>query len=190
MASQASSEAPAPGFSVPIPALPKLGRTWYRRGGLYWLCRARTTVFVVTAMAMFCLFALSLYAGVRDLLPSTVRVVCDGVQVAASVVTLVWGWLAQRRSHREAMLDPPAPEQALRAERDHDRRVPGRIAMGRGLVLLAAPVMPAFAAWIVGRLLAWVTVREYPSEVGARRWLEEHRSGRDAEAHNGQSSTS
>ncbi|WBO62821.1 hypothetical protein [Streptomyces camelliae] len=177
MASRASSEAPAPGFSVPIPALPKLGRTWYRRGALYWLCRARTTVFLVLVMAMFCFFALSLYAGVRDLLPSTARVVWDGVQVAASVVTLVWGWVTQRRGHREALLDPPTPEQTRQAKRDHDRRVPGRIALGRGLVVLAAPVMPAFAAYIVGWLAAWTTVREYPSEVGARRWLQEHTSG-------------
>ncbi|WP_317931894.1 hypothetical protein [Streptomyces cellostaticus] len=157
--------------------MPKLGRTWYRRGALYWLCRARTTVFIVLVMAMFSLFALSLYAGVRDLLPSTVRVMCDGVQVAASVVTLVWGWVAQRRGHRVALLNPPTPSQTLQAKRDHNRRVPGRIAMGRGLVLLAAPVMPAFAAWIVGWLAAWLTVREYPSEVGARRWLEEHATG-------------
>ncbi|MGW2488007.1 hypothetical protein ACWCV9_12420 [Streptomyces sp. NPDC001606] len=176
MASRVSSEAPAPGFSVPVPALPKLGRTWYERGTRYWLCRARTTVFIVFAMAMFCLFALSLYAGVRDLLPATARVVWDGVQAAASAVTLVWGWVAQRRGHRAALADPPTPEETLRAKRAHDRRVPGRIALGRGLVLLAAPVMPAFAAYLVGWLAAWTTVREYPSEVGARRWLEAHSS--------------
>ncbi|MBY8839978.1 hypothetical protein [Streptomyces sp. SP2-10] len=174
MASRASSEAPAAGYSVPVPALPRLGRTWYRRGAPYWLRRARTTVFVVLAMALFSLFALGLYAGVRDLLPSTVRVVWDGVQVAASVVALVWGAVAQRREHREALLDPPDPARTARAKRDHDRRVPGRIALGRGLVLLAAPVMPAFAAYVAGRLLVWLTVREYPSEAGARRWLEEH----------------
>ena len=109
------------------------------------------------------------------------RVVWDGVQVAASVVTSVWGWVAQRRGHREALPNPPAPEQTLRAKRAHSSRVPGRIALGHGLVLLAAPVMPAFAAWFVGRPAAWLTVREYPGEVGARRWLEEH---------NGQISTS
>ncbi|MFG2638540.1 hypothetical protein ACGFX8_32925 [Streptomyces sp. NPDC048362] len=176
MASRVSSEAPAPGFSVPVPALPKLGRTWYRRGAAYWLCRARTTVFVVLALALFSLFAVGLYAGVRDLLPATARTVWDGVQVAASVVASVWGWVTQRRGHCEALLDPPDPDRTLRAARDHDRRVPGRIAAGRGLVLLAAPVMPAIVAYLVGWSAAWLTVREYPSEVGARRWLEERRS--------------
>ncbi|MEV5872898.1 hypothetical protein AB0L75_01485 [Streptomyces sp. NPDC052101] len=174
MASQASSEAPAPGFSVPIPALPKLGRTWYKRGTLYWLCRARTTVFIVLVMAMFSFFALSLYSGFRDILPPAARGVWDGAQVVAACAASVWGWVQQRRGHREALLDPPSPGQTLQAKRDHNRRVPGLIALGRGLVVLAAPVMPAFAAYLVGWLAAWLTVREYPSEVGARRWLEEH----------------
>ncbi|MFD9276576.1 hypothetical protein ACFWD7_04725 [Streptomyces mirabilis] len=66
--------------------------------------------------------------------------------------------------------------QTRQAKRDHNRRAPGLVAAGRGLVILAAPVMPAFAAYIVGWLVAWLTVREYPSEVGARRWLQEHGS--------------
>lgn len=33
--------------------------------------------------------------------------------------------------------------------------------------------MPAFAAYLVGWLIAWLTVREYPSETGARRWMRE-----------------
>ncbi|MFI2203169.1 hypothetical protein ACH47Z_20755 [Streptomyces sp. NPDC020192] len=177
MASQASSEAPAPGFSVPVPSLPKLGRTWYKRGALYWLCRTRTAVFMVLVLAMFCVFALGLYSGFRDLLPPSVRVVWDGAQVVAAVAALVWGWTQQRRGHREALRHPPTPGETLQAKRDHNRRVPGLIAVGRGLVILAAPVMPAFAAWVVGWLVAWVTVREYPSEVGARRWLEEHSTG-------------
>ncbi|MEU8030585.1 hypothetical protein AB0C13_18365 [Streptomyces sp. NPDC049099] len=177
MVSRASSEAPAQGYSVPVPALPKLGRTWYERGAPYWLCRARTTVFIILVMAMFALFVVGLYEGFRDVLPSAVRGVWDGVQVVASCVALVWGWMTQRRGHREALLHPPTPDQTRQAGSDRTRRVPGRIALGRALVLLAAPVMPTFAAWIVGWLAAWLTVREYPSEVGARRWLEEHSTG-------------
>lgn len=177
MASQASSEAPAPGFSVPIPSLPKLGRTWYRRGASYWLRRTGTAFSMVLLLAMFSVFALGLYAGFLDVLPPSLRIVWDGVQVVASAVAVVWGWIAQRRSHREALLNPPAPGQTLQAKRDHNRRVPGLIAVGRALVLIAAPVMPAFAAWIIGWLVAYATVREYPSEVGARRWLEAHSTG-------------
>lgn len=36
--------------------------------------------------------------------------------------------------------------------------------------------MPAFVAYLVGWLTAWLTVREYPSEVGARLWLDEQGS--------------
>ncbi|MFD9396314.1 hypothetical protein ACFWBB_37940 [Streptomyces sp. NPDC060000] len=175
MASQASSEH-AEAVTLQIPALPKLGRTWYRRGPLYWLCRARTTVFLLLVMATVCFMAIGLYEGFRSEMPPIVRTICDGVQVAASCAALVWGWVKQRRSHHEGLLNPPTPEQTLRAKRDHNSRAPGRAAAGRGLAFLAAPVMPAFAAYLVGWLTAWLTVREYPSEVGARRWMQEKSS--------------
>jgi hypothetical protein len=127
-------------------------------------------------MAFFCFFSLSLYQGFRGDMPPTVRTVCDSVQVVGSGAALIWGWTKQRRSHREGLLHPPTPEQTRAAKLDHNSRAPGRVALGRGLVLLAAPVMPVFAAYIVGWLTAWLTVREYPSEVGARRWLEEQSS--------------
>ncbi|MEU2286438.1 hypothetical protein ABZ614_31685 [Streptomyces sp. NPDC013178] len=161
------------GSPVPVPALPKLGTTWYERGPLYWLCRARTTAFVIVVAAFFCFFALSLYRGFTSEWSPTVRTVWNWTQAIASGAALIWGWTKQRRSHREALLHPPTPEQTRAAKLDHNRRAPGRVAAGRGLVLLAAPVMPAFAAYVVGWLTAWLTVREYPSEVGARRWMEE-----------------
>ncbi|MGW1912998.1 hypothetical protein ACWCQS_20250 [Streptomyces sp. NPDC002076] len=177
MVSRASSEAPAGGLPVDVPKLPGLGTTWYERGTRYWLRRVLTAANMLVAAAIVCFMAVAFYSGFRDLLPSDARVVWDGVQVAASVVTLAWGWVSQRRGHREALLNPPAPGESIRAKRDRARRVPGLIAVGRGLMLLAAPVMPAFAAWCVGWFAAAIAVREYPSEVGARRWLEEHRSG-------------
>ncbi|MFI1364104.1 hypothetical protein [Streptomyces griseochromogenes] len=177
MASRASSEAPAGAAPVGIPRLPGLGTTWYARGRRYWLRRVLTAVNMLIAAAIVCFMALAFYSGFRDLLPSTARVVWDGVQVAASVVALVWGWMSQRKGLREALLDPPTPSQTLRARRDRTGRVPGLIALGRGLMLLAAPVMPAFAAWCVGWFAAAIIVREYPSEVGARRWFEAHSTG-------------
>jgi 4-amino-4-deoxy-L-arabinose transferase-like glycosyltransferase len=161
---------------VEIPKLPKLGRTWYKRGTLYWLCRTRTTLFLLILMTGISFFSLALYSGFRDEMPPTVRTVCDGVQVVAACAALVWGWIKQRRSHRKALLDPPSPKQTWIAKRDHNRQA-GKsagfgAAGGRVLIALAAPVMPAFAAYLVGWLAAWTTVREYPSEVGARRFLE------------------
>ncbi|MEU2711786.1 hypothetical protein [Streptomyces sp. NPDC007205] len=132
---------------------------------------------MLIAAAIVCFVSLSFYAGFRDVLPSTVRRVWDGTQVAASVVTLVWGWVSQRRGHREALLNPPTPGQIRQARRDRNGRIPGLIAVGRGLMLFAAPVMPAFAAWCLGWFAAAIAVREYPSEVGARRWLEAHSTG-------------
>ncbi|MGW0578422.1 hypothetical protein ACWD25_21190 [Streptomyces sp. NPDC002920] len=170
MASRASSEAPP---SVAVPRLPKLGTTWYERGTRYWLCRARTTLFVVAVLAFFCFFALSLYQGFTDEWPRTARTVSDWVQAIASVPAFLWGWTRQRRGHRAALLDPPTPQQTRLAKQAHNGSAPGRAAAARPLLLLAAPVLPAFAGYAVGWLTAWLTVREYPSEVGARRWLEE-----------------
>ncbi|MFI9255901.1 hypothetical protein [Streptomyces sp. NPDC053069] len=107
-------------------------------------------------------------------LPPGVRRVWDWAQVAASVVALVWGWLVQRREHRRRLLDPPGPDEFRAAKRDEHRRSTGLAVAGRVLWLVAAPVLPASAAWAVGWSVAAFTVRAYPSEVGARRRLEAH----------------
>ncbi|MDF3292046.1 hypothetical protein [Streptomyces silvisoli] len=102
----------------------------------------------------------------------------DWAQIAGSGVALVWGWRVQRKGHREKLLDPPTPTQVAERKRDETRRTPGLIAAGRGAALLAAPVLPALAAWAMGWVCAAVTVREYPSEVAARRAAQEHRPAR------------
>ncbi|GLX47450.1 hypothetical protein Shyhy01_04000 [Streptomyces hygroscopicus subsp. hygroscopicus] len=173
MASRASSEAAASPAPARIPELPGLGTTWYRRGPRYWLRRTVNALFLLTVLAFFCYIALVLYSGApRTYLPRGMRTGWDVTQAVASCVALVWGWTKQRRSHREALLAPPSPGRVAGARRDGKRRVPGLVALGRGLLLLAAPLMPMLAAWCVGWFLALLTVREYPTEVGARRWLE------------------
>ncbi|MBK3569477.1 hypothetical protein [Streptomyces sp. MBT62] len=177
MASQASSEARAQGTPAHIPALPKLGRTWYKRGVLYWLCRVRTTLFLVILMAVVSFFDLELYNGFTSEWSPTVRTVWNWVTAVVSCAALVWGWVQQRQGHHKALLEPPTPDQTIQAKRDHNRQAPGRAFAGRWMVLLLVPVLPALAAYTIGWLTAWTTVREYPSEVGARRWLQEHPSG-------------
>lgn len=177
MASRASSEAPTHGTPADIPALPKLGRTWYRRGALYWLCRARTTTFLIIMMVVVSVFSLELYDGFTSEWSPTVRLVWNWATGVASCGALVWGWVKQRREHHQALLDPPTPAQTIRAKREHNRQAPAKAFAGRWIVLLLVPVLPVVAAYLVGWLAAWTTVRAYPSEVGARRWLQEHTSG-------------
>ncbi|MFJ9246168.1 hypothetical protein [Streptomyces sp. NPDC101776] len=176
MASKASSEVPASGSPARIPALPGLGTTWYERGTRYWLRRASGALLWFLVLAFFCYIALVLYGSFRASLPSTVRTVWDWAQVALSFVALVWGWRVQRRDHHKKLLDPPSPDRARRAKRDETRRSTGLAVAGRVLLLVAAPVAPAFAAGCVGWVLAAFTVREYPSEVGARQALEHSRT--------------
>ncbi|MEU9443129.1 hypothetical protein AB0D42_19825 [Streptomyces sp. NPDC048304] len=172
MASRASSEGAASPAPVRIPAVQGLGTTWYERGPRYWLRRCLTAVLWLAVLAFCCYIALVLYGSFRTELPSGVRTVWDWAQVVASAGALVWGWQVQRRDHRRKLLDPPAPDAFRAAKRDQSRRTPGLVLAGRVLWLVAAPVIPALAAWVVGWSVAMLTVHEYPSEVGARRWFE------------------
>jgi hypothetical protein len=160
--------------SPTIPALPGLGTTWYERGPRYWLRRASGALLWFVMPAFFCYIALVLYGSFRTSLPPAVRTVWAWAQVVLSFVALVWGWRVQRRDHHRKLLDPPSPDQARQAKRDETRRSTGPAVVGRVLWLVAAPVAPALAAGCVGRVAAVFTVREYPSEVGARRRLQEH----------------
>ncbi|MEV6052852.1 hypothetical protein [Streptomyces sp. NPDC052107] len=177
MASRASSETSATVGGDRIPALPGLGTTWYRRGPRYWLRRCWTAFGLLLASALLVFFAVSVYRGFTSEWSATARTVSDWVQVAGACVGVVWGWLRQRRDHRRRLLDPPSPAESLAARRGQRSRAPGRVALGRGLALVLAPVLPMVAAWCVGWFAGHVTVREYPSEVGARRWLEAHPTG-------------
>ncbi|MFC9928057.1 hypothetical protein [Streptomyces sp. NPDC127190] len=164
-----------PAAPVTVPALPGLGTTWYRRGARYWLRRAGGAVLLLTALAFFCYVALRLYLGVpRSDLPPRVRRAWDAVQAVASCAALVHGWVGQRRALRRQRLDPPAPGEVRAAKRAATGRAGNWSRAGVVPLLLAAPVLPAFAAWCAGRLLAALAVRAYPSEIGARRQLEEH----------------
>ncbi|MEU1400895.1 hypothetical protein ABZ471_00755 [Streptomyces sp. NPDC005728] len=181
MASRASSRGEASAAPARIPALPGLGTTWFERGARYWLRRTLGAAAWLAVLAFCCYIALVLYGSFRGALPPALRTVWDWTQVAASGAALVWGWLVQRRDHRRKLLDPPSPGAFRAAKRDEVRRSVWLTLAGRALWLVAAPVMPALAAWAVGWSAAAFTVRAYPSEVGAHRWLE---------AHNGQISTS
>ncbi|MFI5472203.1 hypothetical protein ACIA6D_18450 [Streptomyces cacaoi] len=174
MASRASSDVPVSEAPARIPKLPGLGTSWYGRGARYWAYRVRTAVLVLLVLAFYCYIALRLYLGVpRSDLPPTVRTVWDWTQVAASGAAVVWGWVKQRREHRRKLLDPPTPRQMWQAKRGASGRAPGLARAGVLPLLIAAPVLPAIAAWGVGWFVAMLTVREYPSEVGARRWVQE-----------------
>ena len=156
-----------------IPALPGLGTTWYERGARYWARRVWTAVLFFLVLAFICYIALRLYLGVpRSDLSPTVRTVWDWTQAAASGVAVVWGWMKQRRDHRRKLLAPPTPQQMWDAKRGDTRRAPGLARAAVLPLLIAAPVLPAIVAWGVGWFVAMLTVHEYPSEVGARLWLQ------------------
>ena len=161
--------------SVQIPSLPGLGTTWYARGARYWLRRASGALLWLAVLAFLCYIALRMYSGApRTYLPPSVRRVWDAVQILASCVTVVWGWVSQRRKLRRQLVDPPAPDALRAARRAETRRAVYWSRAGLIPLLLAAPILPPIVAWCVGWCTAAFTVREHPSEVGARRWIEAH----------------
>jgi hypothetical protein len=174
MGSRASSDVPASRTPAKIPALPGLGTTWYERGTRYWLRRVRTAVLLLVVMAFFCFRARPLSGLPRRVLPPTVRTVWDWAQVVASCgASSGAGWCSAGAITRTSWTRPPRRRPA--AKRDETRRSTGLAVAGA----LSAPrgTRPAgLAAWGVGWCAAMLTVREYPSEVGARRWLQEHPS--------------
>ncbi|MFY4718863.1 hypothetical protein [Streptomyces sp. LaBMicrA B280] len=176
MASKASSEAAASPAPVRIPELPGLGTTWYARGPRYWLRRTVNTLFLFLVFAFLCYIALVLYSGApRTYLPLRARRVWDIVQIVASCVTLVWGWVSQRRKLRRLLQDPPAPGAVRAVRQAESRRAVYWSRAGLIPLLLASPILPPIVAWCVGAMTALLAVRESPSEVGARRWLEEQK---------------
>jgi hypothetical protein len=118
-----------------------------------------------------------LYQSFRVDLSSALRLVWDCVQVAASCGALLWGWVAERRRHKKALLNPPTATETRAARRAKARRSVGLAFAGRILWLVVMPVMPALFAYAVGEFLFALTVRESAAEVGARRWMEKHPSG-------------
>ncbi|SED89692.1 hypothetical protein SAMN04490357_6233 [Streptomyces misionensis] len=164
--------------AVEVPSLPGLGTTWYERGPRYWLRRTVNALFLLTVLALFGCLALKLYSGApRTFMPPRVRRVWDAVQIVASCVTFVWGWVGQRRKLRRQLVDPPAPDAFRAAKRAEGSRAVYWSRAGLVPLLLATPILPPIVAWCVGWSAAVLTVREYPGEVGARRRLEA-RTGR------------
>ncbi|WP_405842959.1 hypothetical protein [Streptomyces sp. NBC_01518] len=158
-----------------IPKLPGLGRTWYKRGARYWLRRSSGALLWAVLVAFMGYVVFGLYLSFRVHLPPIPRMVWDWTQGAASCVALVWGWVKQRRDIRKRLLNPPTPTEAWVEKRYATQRGQG---LGRALVLpalLVLPVVPALFGWCVGAVAAVFTVREYPSEIGARRALEHSR---------------
>ncbi|MEU6402795.1 hypothetical protein [Streptomyces sp. NPDC046985] len=181
MASKASSEAATAARAAEIPKLPGLGRSWYRRGALYWSRRVLTGVLWLLLLGVVGYLVIRLYQSFRTELPPAARLAWDCVQGAAACAALVWGWTAERRRHAERLLDPPTPDESRARRRERAHRNRGVTAAARVLWLIVLPVMPSVFAYGVGAFLSALTVGESAAEVGARRWLEDRRTGRRGE---------
>ncbi|MFD7337738.1 hypothetical protein ACFV98_17260 [Streptomyces violascens] len=148
-----------------------MGTTWYRRGPSYWLRR--------TAFVVFLLIVTGLMFGVTlNMFLSTVGGLSDGwrhigytLQAVASTGAAGWGWAYYRRRAREAEARAASPAETWRRHDGAQRRAPGLASAGRLPALLLLPFMAPVFAWVLGMLLAMASLRELPSEAGARKAL-------------------
>ncbi|MFI6052376.1 hypothetical protein ACIBCO_20100 [Streptomyces violascens] len=122
---------------------------------------------------MSMMFALTLVGFVRTVggLSDGWRHLCYGLQAAASTGAAVWGWLNFRRKARVVREEAASPEETMRRHQSAQRRAPGLASAGRLPALFLIPFMAPVFAWILGMLLAMASLRELPSEAGARKAL-------------------
>jgi hypothetical protein len=157
MASRASSE-------PVVPALPGLGTTWYARGGRYWTRRVLSAVVLLALMAGLDAAAVELYSGFLTVVSRPVRQAWDAAQIVLACLGAVGGWVLARRQTRRQVAEA--------ADGAEVRRTGGAVLGGRFVLVLLSPVAPALAALATGWLASSLTVREYPTEVAARRALD------------------
>lgn len=167
MASRASSD-------LKVPQLPGLGTSWYARGGRYWTRRAVSLLVFALVLAGVDALAVDLWRGLSGAFPASARPAADAAMSVLAAVGAVWGWLAARRTMRRQRAESVGPAEARRRKAAGLARSTGLALAGRIAVIILGPVLAPFAAFATAWLLSTLTVREYPSELGARRELAAH----------------
>ncbi|GAA2469805.1 hypothetical protein ACFPFX_12255 [Streptomyces mauvecolor] len=168
MGSRVSSESAGPA------KLPLLGTSWYRRGVGYWLRRVRLVVFQLVFGGLFALLSVAIWQGIESGLPTGWHRAVDVVMGVLGLIGFVRGWIWGRRTIRTKLADPPTPEQAWIRHRQARRgRGSANPDFGRrgGALLFFTPFLPPCVAWWIGMTCAVQFIRELPSEVGARKAL-------------------
>ena len=93
----------------PVPRIPVLGVTWYRRGPAYWIRRAGVSTAVFVMLAAFGVYVGGVYAAIATASGST-RVILTIIATSSVVLSFVMAVRAQRRPH--APLDRGAAARA------------------------------------------------------------------------------
>jgi hypothetical protein len=82
----------------PVPRIPVLGTTWYRRGPGYWIRRAGASAAVFVMLAAFGVYVGGVYAAIATTSGST-RAILTIVATSSVVLSFVMAVRAQRRPH-------------------------------------------------------------------------------------------
>ncbi|WP_189970687.1 hypothetical protein [Streptomyces violascens] len=148
-----------------------MGTTWYRRGPSYWLRRTSFVVFLLIVTGLMFGVTLNMFLSTVGGLSDGWRHISYTLQAVASTGAAGWGWAYYRRKAREAKARAASPAETWRSHDSAQRRAPGLASAGRLPALLLLPFMAPVFAWVLGMLLAMASLRELPSEAGARKAL-------------------
>ena len=81
----------------PIPKIPLLGTTWYRRGVGYWLRRAGVVLIVLLIVAIFGLYVGAVFDAIATSLHGAARVVLLGLATGTVIASVIAAVRQQRR---------------------------------------------------------------------------------------------
>ncbi|MBC7724910.1 MAG: hypothetical protein H7146_09210 [Burkholderiaceae bacterium] len=154
----------------PVPKLPLLGTTWYRRGVGYWLRRAGVVLFVLLILAIFGLYVGAVFDAIATSLHGAARVVLLGLATGTVIASVIAAVRQQRRYT------------AWRAPRSATAGGLGAGVSARGGSPLAGAFLIVVALVGIGWPLLWLVMscRRYsgPAEVaavqGVAQWKAQH----------------
>ncbi|KAA0021155.1 hypothetical protein [Antrihabitans cavernicola] len=106
----------------PMPSIPVLGTTWYRRGFSYWVRRAGVSLFAVAWFALFVFFITEFLDGFTSEMGARGRAITltlAGCAIAWSFFTAIRAQIRQKRARESgrtlALGDANKPEKGARA---------------------------------------------------------------------------
>jgi hypothetical protein len=157
---------------VEIPALPGVGRTWYDRGGAYWLRRAALAVMWAVGLLLIVLIDVGIFGSIRHS-SRTGFTVALAIDVALAVAVLVYFAIRTARRWNTPAL-PGRARTVFRAGRGRAGAVlSGFAQIGYLLAVLAAAAVFLFCPALIIALFLMSLLPEPLPERQARLWLAE-----------------
>jgi hypothetical protein len=157
---------------VEIPALPGVGRTWYDRGGKYWVRRAGLTLLWALVLLVIVLIDVGIFTGIHKSSPGAFAVLLTIDVIVAIAVLCYFAIRTVQRWNTPAL--PGRARTVMRAGKDRGGAfLGGLLQIGYLLAVLAVAVVFLFCPVLVLVLFLMSLMPEPLAERQARLWMAE-----------------